>query len=113
MKIVSTVTAIAPLSRAGSLRRVEKISPSNGLKRDVRRGQRRGPDVRYAFDTLRVSRFETRCENDASENGMPAGFIAQVIGQCLETTSSDPVAARRAYAQAEPHAAATHWLGSL
>jgi hypothetical protein len=113
MKIVSTLTAIAPASRAGSLRRVEKISPSNGLKRDVRRGQRRGQNIPGAFATLGVSRFETRCENDTSENGMPAGFIAQVIGQCLETPSSDPVVARRAYAQAELHAAATHWLRSL
>src|SRR5258706_7536032 len=85
--------------RALVARRVEKSGGSSGLH---------GKHERRAAQTLTysarggragLSRFETNNASGPARNGMQAGFVAQVLGQALETKPESPVLAARLYAR--------------
>ena len=46
-----------------------------------------------------ASRFDTDSSSASARNGMQAGFVAQVLGQVLETRLESPMLAARVYAR--------------
>jgi hypothetical protein len=82
-------------------RRVEKPHEAKGLPAEARAQTmpRFGGFERRA--RARESRIETGLASNAGTNGMPSGFIAQVLGQILAPPVSDRVMAERAYARSK------------
>jgi hypothetical protein len=85
--------------RALIARRVEKSGGSSSLhgKHD-----RRAPRAMIQSERRNrsgLSRFDTDNASAAPRNGMPAGFVAQVLGQVLEARPESPAPALRVYAR--------------
>jgi hypothetical protein len=99
MTVIRPITDVYS-SNARALRRgVEKPNVSSGLK-DERKLRQQPKMLNMSLnDRRRSSRFETRADPPSNEGGMPAGFIAQVLGQVL--TTNDAEKARRARAARE------------
>jgi hypothetical protein len=99
MKVVGPVFDVYTPARDPFRRKVEKASVSSRLKeekgRSTRSARMNGPQKR----DVRASRSETPPPDDAPTNGMPAGFIAQILGQVLATKRPDATVAARAYAR--------------
>lgn len=101
MKSVGPIIEIYAGARPEPRRRVEKASISSGL--EDQRHRRGGPAILNAPITpsSRESRFETNSTVGSLGEGIPAGFIAQILGQVLLTKRPDPASGLRAYARAE------------
>jgi hypothetical protein len=99
MKIGHTHSAIRATGRALTLRRVEKSGGSSGLHEKHER--RAGRTLTYSGRDRRAgtSRIDTGSSRGQARNGMPAGFVAQVLGQVLETKPENPMLATRVYAR--------------
>jgi len=76
---------------------VEKSAGSSSLhgKHERRSGRSLTHSARGSRAGL--SRFDTGNASGAARNGMPAGFVAQVLGQALETKPENPMLAARLY----------------
>jgi hypothetical protein len=81
-------------------RRVEKPNGSSGLGQEMRSARRAVMLNPVARDESRPSRFDTASRVGECDYPMPAPFVAQIIGQVLETKRADFASATRAYAAA-------------
>jgi len=99
MRIGHTHSAMRAPSRALTLRRVEKSGGCNSLHEKHER--RSGRTLKYSGRDRRAgaSRIDTGYSRSPARNGMPAGFVAQVLGQVLETKPENLEAAARVYAR--------------
>jgi|SRR4051812_48493072 hypothetical protein len=113
MKIGGTHFDQRSAVRAGVSRRVENASGSSRLSDDVSR--QAVPQARF-FErrrSRRSSRFDTRAAYEAEQNGTPSAFVAQILGQILDTGHPNPVAVARVYARASRGQAETHIVSIL
>jgi hypothetical protein len=85
--------------RALVVRCVEKSGSSNSLhgKHERRSGRTLTHSARGSRAGL--SRFDTGNASDPARNSMSAGFVAQVLGQVLETKPQNAIHAARVYAR--------------
>ena len=85
--------------RALVVRCVEKSGSSNSLhgKHERRSGRTLTHSARGSRAGL--SRFDTDNASAQARNGMQAAFVAQVLGQVLETKPENPMLAARIYAR--------------
>jgi hypothetical protein len=97
MKPVSSPTNIYGPRRLYSPRRVEKPH-GTGTLGDKKPGNA-GPAMLNARPSAKpqACHFETGVFGGTLKTGVPAEFIAQILGQILETNRADPTAAARAY----------------
>ena len=85
--------------RALVVRCVEKSGGSSSLH--GRHERRAGRALTHSARGSRagLSRFDTNNSSAPVRNGMQAGFVAQVLGQVLETKPENPMLAARIYAR--------------
>ena len=102
MRIGHTHSATREPGRALTLRRVEKSGESSGLHEKYERRSGRTPTYAGRDRRARASRIDTGYSRSPARNGMPAGFVAQVLGQVLETKPENSEAAARLYARSNP-----------
>lgn len=97
MRLGSALIETRVPARAGTLRRVEKTSGSDGLRDDANASQARFFERRRS---ARASRFETKLAYDADQSGPSVQFAAQVLGQILNGGRNHPLSSARLYARA-------------
>jgi hypothetical protein len=80
--------------------RVEKPNGSSRLDEERRRAA--GPTIlnARALPQAKPSRSETASQVTASTEGIPTGFMAQILGQVLATKTADAARRVRAYQEA-------------
>ena len=101
MSPVGPVIEIYASAGSRGSRRVEKTNISSRLADEQRRANRSAivnPPVKPKPE---ASHFETHCCGGPLANGIPAGFIAQILGQVLATNKADAARRAQAYAQSE------------
>jgi hypothetical protein len=99
MKIGEMQRSPAAGTRSRSAARVIKLSGSSSLRREPEhkagtaagQGQRRPEALPF--------RYETVSAQVQAQDGIQAGFVAQVLGQILETKRANPLLAAQAYAR--------------
>jgi hypothetical protein len=97
MKAAASLSGIYTPSRFSPHRKVEKVSAPSCLHGE---NAERGSSSRMNAKTARMARLShsgTQIVNGAAPNGMPAGFVAQILGQVLSTNRADMRSAARAY----------------
>ena len=97
MKSGGIASDIYTPARAPARWRVQKLNASSHLGGETRRPNAPAilnPPLATAPE---ASHFETSTRAAPTRNGMPATFIAQVLGQILETKRRDPAYGRRIY----------------
>lgn len=99
MKLEHTHPGTCATGRALVARRVEKSVGSSSLQ--GRHERRSGRTLTHSARGSRagLSRFDTGNASAPARNGMQAGFVAQVLGQVLETKPESPILAARVYAR--------------
>jgi hypothetical protein len=101
MTSVGPTVEIYAAPRSESRRRVEKANMSSRLEDDRRRAG--GPAMLNG--AVKVSASPSRIETISSTNslveGIPTGFIAQILGQILVTKRADLASSLRAYERTE------------
>jgi hypothetical protein len=99
MKLDHTHPGTYPTGRALVVRRVEKSGGSSSLhgKHDRRATRTLTHSARGSRAGL--SRFDTDPSSGPARNGMQAVFVAQVLGQVLETKPESPILAARVYSR--------------
>ena len=97
MRVVDPVTEVYGAPRLTSKRRVEKPNGLSGLGGEARPAQRPVMLNRAIDEESEASRFETASRVRNSNDAIPAPFIAQIIGQVLETKRCDTLSAKRAF----------------
>ncbi len=97
MRVIGPLTEVYGPPRLTVRRRVEKPNGSSGLGRDARLAH--GPVMLNpaAGDEPHASRFGTTSRVCDFDHAIPAPFIAQIIGQVLETKRADIASAMRAF----------------
>jgi len=85
--------------RALVVRCVEKSGGSSSLHGKHERRATRTLTHSARGSRAGLSRFDTDNSPAPARNGMPAGFVAQVLGQVLETKPQSPMLAARIYAR--------------
>jgi hypothetical protein len=100
MKPVDPIIEIYPFTRPQPSRPVEKPSQSSSLEEDRQRAAR--PTILNARikPQAKPSRCETSSSVAPSTEGIPTGFIAQILGQVLATKKPDVARRARAYEEA-------------
>src|SRR5215813_12958022 len=97
MKVIGPVTEVYGAPRLAIQRKVEKANASSGLGRETRSPP---PPVmlnRAPAEETQPSRFETAAATTEFAAAIPAPFVAQIIGQVLETKRADFASALRAF----------------
>lgn len=97
MRVVGPITEVYGAPRLHAKRRVEKPNEPSGLGREARPEQRAvmlNPEV---DEERKASRFGTASRVRDFNDAIPAPFIAQIIGQVLETNRYDIASAMRAF----------------
>ena len=84
-------------SRALAVRCVEKSGGSNSLHGKHERRATRTLTHSARGSRAGLSRFDTDNASAQARNGMQAAFVAQVLGQVLETKPESPTLAVRVY----------------
>src|SRR4051812_11238901 len=99
MKLDHTSSGSGAARRALVLRRVEKPAGSSGLdgKHEHRAGST--PTVSVRGGRAGLFRFDANDPSRPSQYGIPAGFVAQVLGQAMESKPESPTVATRVYAR--------------
>ncbi len=105
MRVIGPITEVYGPARLAVKRRVEKSNASSGLGQQTRSTHRPIMLNPVAEEETHASRFDTASRVGAFGNAIPAPFIAQIIGQVLETKPSDNASATRAYKAASATAA--------
>jgi hypothetical protein len=100
MKVIGPITEVYGALRPTLRRRVEKPNGSSGLGQEMRSARRAIMLNPVARDEPRPSRFDTASGVRECDHAMLAPFVAQIIGQVLDTKRADPASAMRAYAAA-------------
>ena len=97
MRVIGPITEVYGPARLGMKRRVEKPNSSSGLGQETR--PRSGAIMLNAVidEGTHPCRFGTASPSTDFDNAIPAPFIAQIIGQILETKRSDSASAMRAF----------------
>ena len=85
--------------RALTVRRVEKSGASSILHGKHERRALQAPTYSGRGGRTGLSRFEAYNPSRLSQNGMQAGFVAQVLGQALESKPESAALAARVYAR--------------
>ena len=99
MKLSGAVLEIYGPSRIFPPRRVEKPNGSNRLDSENRHGNLPAMMNPRAEAPRKSSRFETHAEPCNLRNGTSSAFVAQILGQILETDTPEKPAVARAYAR--------------
>ena len=97
MKIGGNCSEPFALVRVDRARRVEKPAESNDLRGDARRYPARSVAIVKMGTAVSVSLCGTRVIESADNNLLQATFVAQVLGQILDTSSDNRIVAARAY----------------
>jgi hypothetical protein len=100
MKSVGPAIEIYASPRRDSWPRVEKAGISSRLQDPPRDGEAAGTFNARASPASDLSYSGTQPWGSPLATGIPAGFIAQVLGQTLSTSTSNAKARLRAYAEA-------------
>jgi hypothetical protein len=100
MKLVDPVIEIYAGTRTQPWWRVEK--PNGASRLDEERRRAAGPTILNARTKpqAKPSRSETPSPVTPSTEGIPASFIAQILGQVLATKKADAARCARAYEEA-------------
>jgi len=97
MRVIGPITEVYGAPRLTSKRRVEKPNEPSGLGRQARPAQRAVMLNRLVDEDGEPSRFGTASAARDFNDAIPAPFIAQIIGQILETKRCDIASAKRAF----------------
>src|ERR1700724_436757 len=97
MKLEHTHPGTCAIGRALVVRRVEKSGGCNNLHGRHERRAGLAPTHWARVSRAGLSRFDTDGSSALARNGMRAGFVAQVLGQVLETKPESPMLAARVY----------------
>jgi hypothetical protein len=97
MKVIGPVTEVYGAPRLVIQRKVEKPNASSGLGRETRPAQAPIMLNRAPAEETQPCRFETAAATTELAAAIPAPFVAQIIGQVLETKRADFAAALRAF----------------
>jgi len=97
MKVIAPITDVYGPPRVTQKRRVEKPNGSSALRQDTRPTRRPVMLNSAASEEAHPSRFGTTSRICDFDNAIPAPFIAQIIGQVLETNGRDIASALRAF----------------
>lgn len=104
MELRTTGRSLAP-------RRVEESSIASSLGEEKLREPRPSAVQRERRSAARASRFGTRYAGANERRGMQSRFVAQVLGQILDTHANDAVIAGRAYARSIAENKRTRFVG--
>lgn len=99
MKLDRIHPGVYTTGRALVVRCVEKSGGSSSLNGKHERRATRSVTHSARRSRADVSRFDTDNSSAPARNGMQAGFVAQVLGQVLETKPESPMFAARVYAR--------------
>src|SRR4051812_39706367 len=99
MKLDHVPSGSVATRRALVLRRVEKPAGSSGLNRKPERRAGSTPTYPVRGGPADLFRFDANDPSRPSRSGMAASFVAQVLGQAMETKPESPTVARRVYAR--------------
>jgi hypothetical protein len=111
MKIGGNQMELRTTGRSPAPRRVEKSSIANSLGEEKLREPRPSAVQRERRSAARASRFGTRYAGANERRGMQARFVAQVLGQILDTHGNNAVLAVRAYAHGITQSKETRLVG--
>src|SRR5437868_14477451 len=110
MRVIGPITEVYGPARFAMKRRVEKPNASSGLGQQTRSTHRPIMLNPVAGEETHACRFDTASSVESFGNAIPAPFIAQIIGQVLETKRPDNASAMRAYKVAGAGATAAHFI---
>ena len=97
MKVIAPITEVYGAPRVIQKRRVEKPNGTSGLGHETRSTRRPVMLNSATSEETRPYHFGTTSRIHDFDNAIPAPFIAQIIGQVLETKSRDVASAMRAF----------------
>jgi hypothetical protein len=113
MKIGDSPVSIRAPLQVPALRRVEKSSSANCLRRDGERDPAYPVSYRSRGLSMAASQIETRFAAEPERRGMHAGFVAQVLGQILGPCRGNAAVAARAYVRTSVAAGERRLIGVL